>query len=906
MRFAGCRGHPCRGRGARSPAFKFLAALSRLRAGDAVHNITAMHKPRFFDQLAMELGDDEAFTVAFARGRRAFQPQHVEAKWARDRDANINHIKLEVALDFEAKKISGTATHRLSAIAGPLERLEFDAAELDVKAVRAAGEPATFETSDGKLRIALPRALGAGEEIEIAIDYAGHPRRGLYFVGPDDGYPNKPRQAWTQGEDEDSRYWFPCYDYPNNRTTSEMIATVPEKFTAVSNGALIATSSNAAAKTRTFHWRHDVPHSTYLITLAAGEFALIEERAGNTPVTYYVAPGREDDARRAFGNTAKMIQFFERAIGVPYPYAKYAQVAVSDFIFGGMENTSATTQTDSTLHDARAHLDFKSDPLVAHELAHQWWGDLLTCRDWAHAWLNEGFATYFEALWCEENLGADEFAWNVRQDREGYLDEDANRYRRPIVCNRYRHPIELFDRHLYEKGSLVLHMLRRVTGDELFFKSLNLYCTRHRGANVITQDLQRAFEDATGRNLDFFFDQWVYKEGHPEIEVTSSFDDKKKLLSVTVKQTHKTGDTIASAFSFPVTIALMDADGKETRHRVEIKEREQGFTFAIDKAPKSVRFDPQHDILKTLKHKRGREALEVALRHAPEAIGRANAARELGNEGSPQATAALRDAMLTDRFWGVQADAATALGAIRTTAALDALIEGLKLPHPKARRAVVRALGNFRGDARAASALADIVAAGDASYFVEAEAVLALGKTRDERAFAHLTEALKRDSYLDVIRTHAIAGMAELRDERAVNVARELSAYGKPARARVAAVGALARFAALKENRRIEILDFMAPLVDDREFMMRMRIPSAFAEIGDQRALPALHRLADRDLDGRIERHANDAIASISEGRTRVEEGQRLREDLDKLRDDNKKLQERLEKVEALARDKPA
>ena len=533
---------------------------------------------------------------------------------------------------------------------------------------------------------------------------------------------------------------------------------------------------------------------SYLMTLAAGEFTMIEERAGNTPVTYYVTPGREDDARRAFGNTPKMIQFFERAIGVPYPYAKYAQVAVADFIFGGMENTSATTQTDSTLHDARAHLDFKSDPLVAHELAHQWWGDLLTCRDWAHAWLNEGFATYFEALWCEENLGADEFAWNVRQDREAYLDEDANHYRRPIVCNRYRTPIELFDRHLYEKGSLVLHMLRRVTGDELFFKSLNLYCTRHRGANVITQDLQRAFEDTTGRNLDFFFDQWVYKEGHPEIEVSSSFDDKKKLLSVTVKQTHKTGDTIASAFSFPVTIALMDADGHEVRHRVEINAREQGFTFAMDKAPKAVRFDPEHDILKTLKHKRGREALEVVLRHAPEAIGRAAAARELGTEGSPQATAALRDAMLTDKFWGVQGDAATALGTIRTTAALDALLEGLKLPHPKARRAVARALGNFRGDARAASALAEVVAKGDESYFVEAEAVLSLGKTRDERAFAHLTEALKRDSYLEVIRTHAIAGMAELRDERAIDIARDYSAYGRPrarSRGRGRRVGAI-------------------------------------------------------------------------------------------------------------------
>jgi len=205
----------------------------------------------------------------------------------------------------------------LSAITGPLDRLEFDATELAISAVRAGHEPASFETSDGKLRITLPRALKAGEEIEIAIDYSGQPRRGLYFVGPDEAYPNKPVEAWTQGEDEDSRYWFPCYDYPNNRTTSEVIATVPEKFTVISNGALIATSANPAAKTRTFHWRHDVPHSAYLITLAAGEFAMIEERAGDTPVTYYVHPGREDDGRRAFGNTPRMIQFFERIIGVP-------------------------------------------------------------------------------------------------------------------------------------------------------------------------------------------------------------------------------------------------------------------------------------------------------------------------------------------------------------------------------------------------------------------------------------------------------------------------------------------------------------------------------------------------------------------------------------------------------------
>jgi aminopeptidase N len=857
-----------------------------------------MHKPRLFDLLALEFPANDALG-AFANGaRRPFQPDHVEPKWPRDRVVDIKHIKLQVALDFKEHRISGTATHRLAAILDDVRELEFDAAEIEVASVRAGAQSISFDHSDEKLRVRLERALKAGDEIEVAIDYAARPRRGLYFVGPDAAYPNKPVEAWTQGEDEDSRYWFPCYDYPNDRVTSEVIATVPDTFTAVSNGGLVETTANPANRTRTFHWRHEVPHSAYLISLAAGEFVEVRDQAGSTPVLYYVHPGREDDARRAFGNTPKMIQFFERKIGVPYPYAKYSQVAVSDFIFGGMENTSATTQTADTLHDARAHLDFTSDPLVAHELAHQWWGDLLTCRDWSHAWLNEGFATYFEALWCEEDKGADEFAWNVRQDREGYLDEDSRHYRRAIVTNKYRAPIELFDRHLYEKGSLVLHMLRRTVGDELFFKSLNLYCTRHRGHNVITQDLQRAFEDTTGRNLDFFFDQWVYKEGHPELEISSSYDDKRKIASVTVKQTHKTSDTVA-VFRFPVTIALMDKDGKEVRHRIEIKERDNIFHFPAESAPKAVRFDPEFDVLKTFKHKRGREALELVLKHAPEAIGRGEAARELGKEGSPQAVEALKAALMNDPFWGVRADAARALGAVRSTAARDALIEGLKVEHPKARRAVVRALGEFRGDADAAAALAAVVEKGDASYFVEAEAVLALGRTRDSRAFDHLIRALDRNSYLDVIRTHALAGFAELRDERALPVAREWCAYGRPPRARVAAIGTLARFAHLLENRRSEILDLLAPVADDREFMVRMRLPGAFEEIGAAEGLGPVRRLLERDLDGRIKRRAQEAIDSIIAGRSRIEEGKRMRDEMDKIRDENRKLRERLDKLEA-------
>jgi aminopeptidase N len=863
-----------------------------------------MQQPNFLDQVSGELGDRYAFCSRDTSASRQFQPAHVEQQWTRDRSVDVKHTKLDVRLDFSKRSISGTVTHRIAAITGALKELAFDAGEMSIQTVLADGKPAAFDLTDSKLTIALPRRLKVDQEIEVAIRYSARPRRGLYFVGPDEGYPNKRVEAWTQGEDLDSRYWFPCYDYPNDRITSEMIATVPANFFALSNGALIGIREDKRRATKTWHWRHDVPHSNYLITLAAGEFVEVADHHGGLPVTYYVAPGREDDAKRAFGNTPKMIAFFERKIGVPYPYAKYAQIAVSDFIFGGMENSSATTQTADTLHDARAHLDFTSDPLVAHELAHQWWGDLLTCRDWSHAWLNEGFATYFEALWCEENLGADEFAWNLRQDRENYFDEDHNRYRRPIVCNRYRAPIELFDRHLYEKGSLVLHMLRREVGDALFFKSLNLYCTRNRGHNVITQDLQNAFEEATGRNLDWLFDQWVYREGHPEIEVTSAYDPKRKLASVSVKQTHQTSDK-TPLFRFSVTIALMDEDGGETRHRVEIKAKEHNFTFPASDPPKAVRFDPEFDIAKVLKHRRGREALELELKHAPEAIGRAAAARELGAEGSFQAITALREALLRDPFWGVRAEAAAALGTIRTQDALDGLVSGLSTAHPKARRAVVRALGNFRERAEAASALIALLEKGDKSYFVEAEAALALAKTRETRAFDTLTGLLDRDSHLDVIRAHALTGLAELRDERGIDIAVAYTTYGRPPRARVAAIGALARLGEIKESRRAEVFDHLVAFESDHEFMVRMRLPGAFEDLRESKAISVLRRMADRAVDGRVRRRAEQAIEALHQGKSRSDESRLMREDLDKLRDENKKLQERLDKLDTGSPGKP-
>src|SRR3990172_8044176 len=351
-------------------------------------------------------------------------------RYPRDRLFDVRHIRLEVAIDLEARRLWGTCSTTLAAINDGLSRLEFDCVDLAVKSVSlSGGAPLPYEVSDGRLRIDIGSPRAAGEELTVAVEYeCTEPRRGLYFVAPDEAYPDKPLQAWTQGQDEDSRHWFPCYDYPNEQATSEVIVTVPEGFTTVGNGELVATRTDKSRRTTTFHWRQSVPHVAYLLSLTVGRFAKIEEAWESLPVEYYVPPGREEDGRRAFAKTPKMLAFFSERTSIRYPYAKYAQVAVADFIFGGMEIVSATTVTDRVLHDERAHLDYSADSLVAHELAHQWFGDLFTCRDWSPAWLNEGFATYFDHLFREHDLGTDEFRYALFQDAEEYFREDRERY----------------------------------------------------------------------------------------------------------------------------------------------------------------------------------------------------------------------------------------------------------------------------------------------------------------------------------------------------------------------------------------------------------------------------------------------------------------------------------------------
>ncbi len=825
--------------------------------------------------------------------------------YARDRVVDVRHIRLEISIQPEAKRIEGTAHTTFTPINDGVTHVEFDAVEMEIRTVRLGGDDLAYTYEDGKLRIDLGRPRNAGEELTAAVEYAASPRRGLYFVGPDEGYPDKPVQVWSQGQDEDSRHWFPCFDFPNELATSEMIVSVPKPLTAISNGELLTVREDGDR--RTFHFRQDVPHVAYLLSVAAADFAEIIEQVDGVALQYYAQRGREDEARRALGRTPEMVRFFSERTGVPYPYAKYAQVCVGDFIFGGMENVSATTLTDTCLYDERAAPDAadNTDGLVAHELAHQWFGDLLTCRDWAHGWLNEGFATYFDELFCEHARGVDEFRWEMRQNADIYLRDDVGRYRRPIVSNTYNEPIDLFDRQFYEKGGWVLHMLRYELGDELFWKALRHYTQKHKHTNVTTPDLQRAIEEASGRNMDAFFEQWVYGAGHPQFNVSWEWDDSAKQAKVTVKQTQSTEHNTAEVFRTAVGIDFALENGTQA-FRVQLNEREQSFYFPLSEKPKMIRFDPGGWLLKTLEFKRSQEQLIHQLQKDDDVLGRIDAAKELSKQGTREAVDALKQAALNDSFWAVQAEAAKALGSMGTAGALDALLDCTGVEHPKARRGVMAALAEFRDEppanrgGRAAEALERVLRQGDASYYVEAQAAASIGKTRSERAFAALENALEKESHNNVIRARAFEGFGELRDERAVPISVEWSCYGKPSQARVAAAGCLGKLGHYVDKKH-PIRDRLVELLDDPDLRLRLAAVGALVELGDDKAVPALERLAARDLDGRVIRSARTAAARLREGRDKGDEVKKLREELDKLREDHKSLKDRLEKLESTA-----
>ncbi|HZB81029.1 MAG TPA: M1 family metallopeptidase, partial [Nitrososphaera sp.] len=521
--------------------------------------------------------------------KKNFELPGSRAHYAPSLSFTINHMRLEIEPHFQRHMIS--CEQRLSIVTlQDTDTIELDAAELEIKLVSAAGR-LDFRSLDDKLVVKLGRILKEGSKIEIYISYAAKPRKGFYFVGPDNHYPEKHLEAWTQGETTEARHWFPCIDHPRVKFSSETSVIVPIGFTAISNGILLKVEKQN--KKQIYRWSEANPHPAYLTSVVVGEY--IEMKDGKN-LCYYVPPEKKQDAPRSFEHTPEIIRFFEEYLGTNYPYDKYSQVTVQDFLYGGMENSSCTTLTLDTLHDEKAHLDFTSDHLVSHELAHQWFGDLVTCSDWQHIWLNEGFATYCEALYWEASRGKDEFQYYMMQTADDYFEEAKTRYTRPIVTKVYKHPDDLFDRHTYEKGGCVLHMMRQLVGDKYFRRSLRTYLQRFANGNTETDDLRKVFELETGQSLQQFFDQWIFREGHPELKIDFYHDNH--IVEIKVKQSQA-----GEQFEFPLEVEMAFANSHKKIYTFKVRDRESVFQIPVDDEVDWFSVDPEFKILKTISMK---------------------------------------------------------------------------------------------------------------------------------------------------------------------------------------------------------------------------------------------------------------------------------------------------------------
>ena len=818
-----------------------------------------------------------------------------------DKEFHAEHIKIQLKVDLDKKRISGHCTTRLWPLREGIRAFHLDACEMRIGGVAFDGEKVPFEHDGKVLAVTLPENLKTSAH-ELRVDYSAEPRQGVYFISPDEKFPDKPVQAWSQGEPEFTRYWYPCHDHPDDKATSETLITVPEGNVVVSNGRLLSKGkAEGEPGWVTFHWKEDVPHSTYLTSFAAGRFGMTEEEAEGVVLQYYFPESKRADAPRLFGMTPDMLKVFESLTRTKYPYEKYSQIAVHDFMIGGMENVSATTLTDTRFPDARSEEDYMarySRPdrnhieLVAHEFAHMWFGDLVTAKHWSHLWLNEGFATYFQALYTEKKYGKDEFRHDMVSKAEGYFEEDETMYRRAIVDDTYVYADDVFDGYAYEKAAWMIHQLRYILGDDLFFKATGEYLKRFARANADTHDYMKVVEEVSGLSLEGYFEQAFYKAGHPDFEVSYSWDEATRTAEVAVKQAQHT-DELTPVFSVPCELAFyVGGAGGMTRlaRRIQLRSQEERFHFELPGKPSVVEFDPEEWLLKKVKFEKPVSMLLLQLGQSRDASSRRRAAEGLSAfKNDPTVVEALEKAARNDAVHhSVRSEAAKSLGKIGSKDALAALIGLSTLKHRRVRRSVVVALGEFKDKSVSAPLLAAI--RGDESPFVQCVAAVSYGKALLPDAFEVLTSAAGTPSPESGMTEACLEALGYVKEPRTREFARRYLPYGKPIRARVGALKALTKLGWLEE---VDVSLLKDILLEDKEYTVRAQVLETISELLDRRLLSAVKEAAEKDIDPRARRRAMEVALRLSDS-TSVEKAlSDVKDEVERVKTENREFRER-------------
>jgi aminopeptidase N len=826
-------------------------------------------------------------------------------KYPPDREVKVSHLALDLTPDFKQRTFEGKETFQFKPNGKPVRELSLDAVDLTVLSVTSTEEIQGWQSTTDKLIITFVTSVPMDKEAGVTIAYRAQPSKGIYFRTPEMGYKEGDTELFSQGESILARHWYPCFDSPNAKFTSEVTCRLPAGMTAVSNGRLVSEEKDPATGLTAFHWSQEQPHANYLIAVAAGCFKKLEDKHNNVPLAFLTPPSDFNEAAAFFRDTKDIMGFFEAEIGMPFPWAKYDQICLNDFVAGGMENTSATLLTDEQMFTEATENIIDSDGLISHEMAHQWFGDLVTCDDWSDIWLNEGFATYYALLYDGHKNGHDSMLYGLYKDarRIKGIENDTN----AIVRRTYGNPDEMFSYLAYPKGSWVLHMLRSELGGDLYRRCIKTYLERHQYGNVVTEDLRKVIEELSGCSYDQFFDQWLYHAHHPELEASYNWDEKTRLAKVSLRQAQKIDQNVL-LFSFPLTIRFKGKFGTVDRP-ILVKEKEADFYFPLESAPRIVRLDPDYTLLAKTTLKLSDDMLYSQLADREDVMGRLLAIEQLADKKDQGTVAKLKEAMNNDPFYGVRIEAALALRSIHTDDALEALLASTHQPDARVRLQLAQAIAGFYRDT--AYACARNTLENEKNPAILGADIGALGKYAQPEVRNLLIKFLNSESYRNQLAVAAVDAMRSQDDPAYIAPLLETLRKREAAfRSRGFASGLKTlAYLARNEEKKDTVREFLLGYVNHKRESIQVAAIEALGTLGDPGAIAALQTFANAAKAAPQQAAAEKAVADLRAGRKPVDDFKNLRQevlDLEKANREQRKELDDLKKQFEARKDTPA
>ena len=598
---------------------------------------------------------------------------------------NLKHTKLVASFNYEKSQMNGEVWLKLQPHFYPTKTLVLDAKAMDIKEIALINGTAKTKLSytydSLQLHIDLDKTYTAKESYTIYIKYIARPNeskgqgseaikdaKGMYFINPLGTDKDKPTQIWTQGETEASSVWIPTIDQTNQKTTQEFYLTVPSKYVSLSNGLLVK-QTDLKNGFREDVWKMDLPHSPYLFFIGIGDYAVVKDSYKGKEVSYYIEKAYEKVARKIYGNTPQMIAFFENKLGVAYPWSKYAQISGRDYVSGAMENTTATLHSDAVQQDARELVDGNNwESTIAHELFHQWFGDLVTAESWSNITVNESFADYSQTLWFEHSQGKDAGAFENFTGLRSYLSSPSDAEKN-LVRFFYKDKEDVFDLVSYQKGGRILNMLRHLVGDDAFFASLNKYLTDNKFSNGSAIKLKLAFEAVTGKDLNWFFNQWYFGSGHPYVRIGQKYMADQQKVLVTIQQTQ----TQNKLFTLPVGIDVY-VNGNRNHYEVWSKNKVDSFYFPAAVAPDNVNVDNDKILLWAKDESKPIEQYAYQFKYARNFMDRFEAANEAATNLKNPAAKTIIEAAIKDTFHVIRSIALNSYNPTAIDAAMEAQV----------------------------------------------------------------------------------------------------------------------------------------------------------------------------------------------------------------------------------------